>query len=332
MKKIPITFSFSAGAVVALMVVSDIADAQKWPEERSVIFVAPAAVGGPSDLLARIAAERMRKSLGQSIVVENVAGAGGVVGANKVANAKPDGYTWLLANMGQSAAFALYNRTELDMRGRFEEVGVFVSTPLAIVVRKDLPVGNLNEFIALARKKQDKLNFAHAGVGSIAHLVGSYFNLLIDAKPTDIPYKGTGPALIDLISSKVDYLLDQTPSVTPHYKAKTVRVLVVASDERLPNMPDVPTSVEAGLPTFQVTAWNDIFLPRGTPFEIIKTIETALNEALADPKMQKIIINDLNAELPKIQLRSHAGLKKFVEDEAKRWRKVIEDSGIKGNL
>jgi tripartite-type tricarboxylate transporter receptor subunit TctC len=291
--------------------------------ERPITLIVPFAAGGPTDVVARIVGENMSRTLGQQIVVENVAGAGGTTGSTRAAQAAPDGYTLIMGHMGtHGAAPAVYPDLKYDPAKSFAPIGMAAGTPILIVAKKSFPAKDLKEFVAYVKKNSEKLNEAHAGVGSVSFTTCAFFNSLVGAKPTRVVYRGTGPALNDLVSGQVDYMCDQIVNLVPQIQAGTIKAYGVALPQRSPALPDVPTTKEGGLPEFQVSAWNAIFAPKGTPPEIVKKLSDALTKALADENTRKRLL-DLGADLSDKAAQTPEGLAKLVDSEVARWKKVL---------
>ncbi len=228
-------------------------------------MIVPFAAGGPTDVVTRLVGDHMSRTLGQPIIVENVGGGGGTFGMIRAAQARPDGYTIAVGNMGtQSAAPALYPNLKYDPATSFAQIGIVNYTPQAIVAKKSMAAGNLKEFIDYLKVNHSKLTYGHAGVGSISHVAGLVFNARFGFKPTLVPYRGTGPAIQDLVGGQLDYMVDQSLNVIPQIKAGTIKVYGIAAPERLASVPDVPTAREAG-DDFIFSAWNAMVAPKGTP-------------------------------------------------------------------
>lgn len=315
-----------AAALAAILAAAAPAAAQTYPA-KPITMIVPFAAGGPTDIIARLVGEQMGRTLGQQIVVENVAGAGGTTGTTRAAQAAPDGYTIMMGHMGtHGAAPALYPKLKYDPTKDFEPIGMAAGTPILIVAKKGLAPKDLKEFIAFAKQGGDKLNLAHAGIGSVSHATALLFNAAIGTKPTSVPYKGTGPAMNDLVSGQVDYMCDQIVNVVEQVKAGSIKAYAIATPERSPALPDVPTTKEAGLPDYQVSAWNAVFAPKGTPADIVAKVSDALNKAIADPATSKRLL-DLGAVLPEPANRNPAWLKIFVAQEVARWTPVIKAAG-----
>ena len=295
--------------------------------DRPITMIVPFAAGGPTDVIARIVAENMSKTLGQQIVVENVAGAGGTTGILRGAQSKPDGYTIMMGHMGtHGAAPAVYPELKYDPVKDFEPIGLAAGTPILIVAKKDFPAKDLKEFVAYVKANSEKLNEAHAGVGSVSFTTCSLLNSMLGAKPTRVVYRGTGPALNDLVAGQVDYMCDQIVNLVPQIQAKTIKAYAVALPERSPALPDVPTTKEGGLAEYQVSAWNAIFAPKKTPKDIVKKLNGALLKAIEDPTTSKRLL-DLGGDLSNKEARTPEGLRKHVQSEVQRWNKVLKQTG-----
>src|SRR6266478_4475502 len=267
--------------VLVLAALSSPAVAQ-YPSKPITVIV-PFAAGGPTDVVTRLVCEHMSRTLGQPIIVENVGGAGGTLGMTRAAQAQPSGYTIAVGNMGtQSAAPALYPNLKYDPAKSFAQVGIVNFTPQAIVAKKDTAAKTLKEFIDYLKTNHSKLSYGHAGVGSISHVAGLVFNAKFSLEPTLVPYRGTGPAIQDLVGGQLDYMIDQSLNVIPQIKAGTIKVYAIAAPERLASLPDVPTIVEGGS-DFIFSAWNAMVAPKGTPTDIVTKLADALSKALDDP-------------------------------------------------
>jgi tripartite-type tricarboxylate transporter receptor subunit TctC len=295
---------------------------------KPVTVIVPFAAGGPTDVVARLLGEHMSRTLGQQFVVENVGGAGGTTGMTRVATAEPDGYTLGVGNMGtQSAAPALYANLKYDPATSFEQVGIANFTPQAIVAKKDNPAKDLKEFIAYLKDNHTKLSYGHAGVGSISHVSGTLFNSQFGLKPALVAYRGTAPALNDLVGGQIDYMVDQSLNVIPQIKGGTIKVYAIAARERLESLPDVPTTQEAGV-DFIFSAWNAMVAPKGTPKGIIDKLSAALDKALDDPTTVKRYA-ELGSTAPERAERGAAGLQKLVEREMARITPVLKEAAAK---
>jgi tripartite-type tricarboxylate transporter receptor subunit TctC len=316
----------AAGAVLLANAVPAAAQAD-YPS-RPVTMIVPFAAGGPTDIIARIAADHMSKTLGQQIVIENVVGAGGTTGATRAMRATNDGYTIIMGHMGtHSASVALYPKLAYHPSKDFEPIGLVAGTPVLILARKDFPAKDLKEFVAYVKANVDKLNMAHAGVGSVSFTTCLLLNSILNIKPTAIPFQGTGPALNALVGGQVDYMCDQIVNVVPQINAGNIKAYAIGTPERNPALPNVPTSKEAGLPEFQASAWNALFAPKGTPKPILDKLTAALDKALDDAGTRKRLL-DLGSDIPAGDRRGQAALAKLVESEIAKWSPIIKASGI----
>lgn len=315
-----------AGAALLTQVVPAAAQAN-FPD-RPITMIVPFAAGGPTDIVARIVADNMSKTLGQQIVIENVVGAGGTTGATRAMRATNDGYTIIMGHMGtHSAAVALYPKLAYHPSKDFEPVGLAAGTPVLILAKKDFPAKDLKEFIAYVKANVDKINMAHAGVGSVSFTTCLLLNSILDVKPAQIPFQGTGPALNALVAGQVDYMCDQIVNVVPQINAGNIKAYAIGTPERNPALPNVPTSKEAGLPQFQASAWNAIFAPKGTPKAALDKLTAALDKALDDEGTRKRLL-DLGSDIPGKDRRGQAALTKLVESEIAKWSPIIKASGI----
>jgi tripartite-type tricarboxylate transporter receptor subunit TctC len=309
-----------------VLVMSSAPAAAQYPD-KPITVVVPFAAGGPTDVVARLLGDHMSRTLGQTIIVENVGGAGGTIGMTRAAQANPDGYTIAVGNTGtQSAAPALYPNLKYDPAKSFAQIGITNFTPQAIVAKKSTQASGLKEFIDYLKANSEKLTYGHAGVGSIAHVSGLLFNAQFGLKPTLVPYRGTGPALQALVAGQLDYMIDQSLNVIPQVKAGTIKVYAIAAPERLSSLPDAPTTSEAGV-DFVFRAWNAMVAPKGTPKEIVGRLADALSKALDDPNVQARY-NELGSSVPTANERGPAGLQKLVETEIARITPVIKAAGV----
>ena len=317
-------------AFTAFAAVAAPAAAQNFPT-RPITMIVPFAAGGPTDVIARVVGENMSKTLGQQVIVENVAGAGGTTGITRGAQSKADGYTLMMGHMGtHGAAPALYPNLKYDPTKDFEPIGLAAGTPILIVAKKDMPAKDLKEFIAYAKANAAKLNQAHAGVGSVSHTTGILFDSQIGIKPTQVAYRGTGPALNDLVGGQVDFMTDQIVNVVEQVKGGSIKAYAIATPERSPALPDLPTTKEAGLPEYQVSAWNAVFAPKGTPKEIVAKLNDALSKALSDDATRKRLL-DLGGVIPDASGRTPEYLAAYVREEVARWTPILKAAGAVAN-
>ena len=308
------------GAMLPVFVTG--AAAQSYPD-KPINVIVPFAAGGPTDVVARILGEHMSRTLGQQLVVENVGGAGGSTGMTRVAAAAPDGYTLGVGNMGtQSAAPALYANLKYNPATSFAQIGIANYTPQTIVAKNGTAAKDLKEFLAYLKDNSAKLSYGHAGVGSISHVSGTVFNAQFGFKPALVAYRGTAPALNDLVGGQIDYMVDQSLNVIPQIKGGTIKAYAVAAPARLEALPDVPTTKELGV-DFIFSAWNAMVAPKGTPQPIVDKLVDALNKALDDPATTKRYV-ELGSTAPAKEDRGPAGLQKLVESEMARITPVLK--------
>ncbi|MCC2594964.1 tripartite tricarboxylate transporter substrate binding protein BugD [Pusillimonas sp. MFBS29] len=302
-----------------------IAQAADYPDH-AVNMVVPFSAGGPTDNVARSLGEAMRASLGETIVVENKGGAGGTIGTSQVARAKPDGYSILLMHIGFSTAPSLYKDPGYNPDTSFEPIGLVVDVPMTIIARSDFPANNIEELVAYLKANKDKVALANAGIGAASHLCGTMFTNAIGVDLLTIPYKGTGPAMNDLLGKQVDVMCDQTTNTTQHIKAGTVKAYAVTSKQRVPTLPDLPTMQEAGYDGFEVGIWHGMWAPKGTPKAVTDKLTSALQAGLANEDFQKrmaglgatVLTNEANGE----------ALTKKVNQQVPQWAELFKKSGI----
>lgn len=303
-------------AAAATLALTAGAQAQGYPT-KPVTMIVPFAAGGPTDIIARIVADHMSKTLGQQLVIENVAGAGGTTGITRAITAAPDGYTIAMGHLGTfSAAPATYPGLKYDPINGMQTIGLAGGTPILIVARKTFEPKDLKAFVSYVKENKDKVNEAHAGVGSVSWTTCTLLKgVLGTPKINSVAYRGTGPALNDLVSGQVDFMCDQIVSVAEQVRAGSIKAYAVASAERSPALPDVPTTKEAGLPEFQIEAWNGIAGPKGMPKEAVDKLVDALNKALNDEATKKRLL-DLGTVLPSAEERTPAGFAAIIKRDA----------------
>ncbi|QDL37380.1 tripartite tricarboxylate transporter substrate binding protein BugD [Rhodoferax sediminis] len=295
--------------------------------EKPVILVVPFAAGGPTDVVARMIAIPMGKALGQSVLIENTVGAGGTIAATRVARAAPNGYTIFLHHIGMATAPALYRKLSFDPLKDFEYVGQVVDVPMTLLARKDFPANNFDELLSYVRTNKDKVSLANAGLGAVSHLCGLMFMSQIGVELNTIPYKGTGPAMNDLLGGQVDLLCDQTTQTMPMIKEGRLKVYGVTTLKRLGSLPNVATLDEQGLKGFEVKAWHGMYAPKGTPAPVMDKLNAALRVAMLDP-MVKQRMNDLSSDIVPADKMTPAGLRTHLEAEIGKWGPVIKKAGI----
>ncbi|MDM0021054.1 tripartite tricarboxylate transporter substrate binding protein BugD [Variovorax saccharolyticus] len=314
-------------AALALGFVAGSALAQGYPA-KPVTWIVPFAAGGPTDALARHIAERVARELGQPIIIDNTPGAGGTVGAAKAARAAPDGYTMLVGHMGyMGAAPALYKKLSYDPVKDFAPVFRFPDTPLVLMVRKDHPAKDIKALVDFGRANPDKLFISNAGVGSSSHLIAALFASSAGIKVSQVPYKGAGPALIDVIGGQVDGIFDQTNTALPQIKEAKVRPLAVTSKVRLPQLKDVPTLAETVLPNFEASTWYGIYAPKGTPQPVLDKVQAAYQKVMTDRAFTDKMAEQAIQMLPAEQYTG-AALGKHTESEVARWKSVAAKTNI----
>jgi tripartite-type tricarboxylate transporter receptor subunit TctC len=293
---------------------------------RPITMIVPFAAGGPTDTVSRLVAQVMGQDLGQTVVVENVGGAGGTLGAQRVAGARPDGYTVLLHHIGMATTPSLYRRLAYDPINGFETVGLVTEVPMTLVARRDFPARTLQELVAVVRRDRDKLNYANAGIGAASHLCGLLFMKAVDAPMTTVPYRGTGPAMNDLVAGTVDLMCDQTTNTTEQIRAGTIRGFAATTPQRVASLPDLPTAGEAGLPGFEVSVWHGLYAPRNTPAPIIERLNRALVVALRDENLGRRFAELGTAPVPAERATPQVHRTFWQEDIAK-WRPLIQAAG-----
>ncbi|MBK5957251.1 hypothetical protein CCR97_03375 [Rhodoplanes elegans] len=321
-----LTTLLAAGCLLASAGAAFAQGANGYPA-RPVTMIVPFAAGGPTDVVARIVGDHMSKTLGQQVIIENVVGAGGTTGATRAKRAANDGYTVIMGHMGtHAAAVPLYPNLAYDPATDFEPIGVAAGTPILILAKKDYPAKDLSEFVKHVKANSGTLNMAHAGVGSVSYTTCLLLNSILDVKPTAVPYNGTGPAMNALVGGQVDYMCDQVVNVVSQVQGGSIRAFGVATEARNPALPDVPTTTEAGLPEYKVSAWNAVFAPKGTPQPVVDKLADALDKALNDETTRKRLL-DLGSDLPEGDRRGPKALGQLVKSEVERWSKVIKAAG-----
>ncbi len=315
-----------AAVMGAGLLLTGTANAQKYPD-KPISLVVPFAAGGPTDTIARLLATQMSKSLGQSVVVENVAGAGGTVASAKVAKSKPDGYTIYIHHMGMATAQALYDKLPYDPLKDFEYIGQVADVPMVLLGSKNFPPNNFKELEAYIRANKDKVTMANAGPGAVSQLCGLIFQSRLGVRVTTVPYKGTGPALTDLVGGQVNILCDQTTQTIPFIKDGKVKVYGVTTPKRLSALPNVPTLDEQGMKGFDVKVWHGIYAPLGTPKPVLEKLNAALKKALTDPDL-KARLDSSNIDIVPVSKQNGGSLKSHLDAEINRWGPIIRKANI----
>lgn len=298
-------------------------EAQTYPT-RSITMIVPFAAGGPTDVISRIVTAHMAQTLGQSIIIENVVGAGGTTATTRAARAANDGYTLITGHMGTHAASVpLYPKLAYHPEKDFEPIALLAGTPILILARKDFPPKDLKEFVAYVKANAEKVNAAHAGVGSVSHVSCELLHSILDVKPVGVPFNGTGPGMNALVAGQVDYMCDQIINAVPQINAGTIKAYAIATPERNPSLPNVPTTAEAGLPAFQAQAWNAMFAPKGTSPAILASLSAAAGKALDDETVKKRLL-ELGSVIPTPADRTPEALAALVKSEIAKWTPVLK--------
>lgn len=310
----------------ALLFASAAAVAQQYPT-RPVTMLVPFAAGGPTDTVARVTAQAMGKPLGQTVVVENRPSAGGILAPEAVKNAKPDGYTILIHHIGMATTPALYRQLRFNPLTDFDYIGLINDVPMTIIARQDFPAKDFKEFLAYLKANKDKVSYANAGIGAASHLCGMLFMSAIQTEFLTVPYKGTAPAMNDLLGGTVDFMCDQTTNTTNQIKAGKVKVYAVTSRNRVPSLAEVPTLDELGLKGFEVGIWHGLYAPKGTPKPVIDRLVAALQAAVVDDTVKKRFA-DLGAEAYPADKATPAALAAHVKSEIDKWGPIIRKAGV----
>ncbi|PZG13216.1 tripartite tricarboxylate transporter substrate-binding protein [Nonomuraea aridisoli] len=298
--------------------------------DQNITIVVPFSAGGPTDTVTRLIAEPMAAKLGAQVVVQNVEGAGGTVGAGEVARAEPDGYTVLMHHIGMSTAPALYQDLGFAPLENFQTIGLVTEVPMTIVARKDFAPATLQDLVAHVKANADTVTLANAGIGAASHLCGLLFQTAAGVKLQEVPYEGTGPALTDLVGGQVDFMCDQTTNTSGQISAGEVKAYAVTTPERVKSLPDLPTTAEAGLPQLEVSVWHGLYVPTGTPQDVVQKLSEALKVALADQKVIDQMAKLGTAPVPAEDATPQAHRTKL-EEQLGTWAKVIADAGVKAS-
>jgi tripartite-type tricarboxylate transporter receptor subunit TctC len=315
----------SGVAFAALLLAGGAADAQTFPS-RPVTMIIPFAAGGPTDVLGRVVGQRMGEILGQQVVIENVGGAGGQTGSKRVADAKPDGYTFVLGTVGTHAqGQTLYKKPLYNAVADFTPVALLAEVPIALIARKDFPANNLKDFIAYTKANKDKMTFGSAGAGSATHLGCVVANMAMGVDVTHVPYRGTGPAMQDLQGGRIDYLCEIISTAKPQIDGGTVKAIAIMTKDRSAALPNLPPAVEQGTP-MEAYTWNAIFLPKGTPDDIVKKLADAASQAVDTPAVKERLAG-LGATVVSPDRRTPAYLASFLKSEIEKWAAPIKQSG-----
>jgi len=310
---------------VLAMAASAAVPAQQYPTH-SVTMMVPYAAGGPTDTVARVVAQAMTKPMGQTVIVENRPSAGGILAPEVVKNSKADGYTILIHHVGMAITPTLYRQLRYNPLTDFEYIGLINEVPMTIVARPNFPAKDLKEFLTYIKANKDKITYANAGLGAASHLCGMLFMSAIQTDFLTVPYKGTGPAMNDLLGGQVDFMCDQTTSTTSQIKSGKIRVYGITSAQRVPSLPDVPTLEEQGLKGSNVGIWHGLYAPKGTPKPVLDKLVSSLQEALAEAEVQKRF-TDLGAVTYPKDKQTPAALEAHLKAEMEKWAPLIKKAG-----
>jgi tripartite-type tricarboxylate transporter receptor subunit TctC len=313
-------------AMTAAFLLSGSAAAQEYPT-KPINIIVPAAAGGPTDTLTRVLAQQMGEALRQQMIVENVGGAGGTIGINRAAKARNDGYTLLLYHIGMATSPALYRKLQYDTLNDFDYIGQVADVPMMLIAKKATAATTFREFLPYAKANKDKLTYANAGLGSASYLCGILFMSAIDATFTMVPYKGTGPAMNDLVGGQVDFMCDQTTNTVPQIKSGNVKAYGVTTQSRLASMPDLPTLDEQGLKGFDLVVWNGLFGPKGMPKPAVEKLVAALQTAVQAPAFRARLA-DLGAEPVPLSKANPGSLGNLLKAEVDKWGPIIKKTGV----
>ncbi|HEX4553626.1 MAG TPA: tripartite tricarboxylate transporter substrate-binding protein [Xanthobacteraceae bacterium] len=325
--KLPRRSFLQLAGAAALPALSRAARAQTYPA-RPITLVVPASAGGPTDAIGRIMAERMRASLGQTVVIENVSGAGGSIGVGRVARAAPDGYTIGIGHWTHYVLNGAIYSLPYDLLKDFEPIAMIATGPLVIVAKKTLPASNLKELAAWLKLNPDKALAGTGGVGTPPHVAGLLFQKTTGSRFQFVPYRGTGPAMLDLVAGQIDIMLEQALNVIPQLRGGTIKAYAVTAKTRLASAPDIPTVDEAGLPEFHIAVWHGLWAPAGTPRDVIARLNAAVLDVLADPAARRKLA-ELGQELPPRDAQTPEALGAYQRAEIEKWWPIVKEAGIK---
>jgi tripartite-type tricarboxylate transporter receptor subunit TctC len=318
-----------AAAAALLPIASGIAGAQPYPA-RPITIVVPFAAGGPTDIIARVMGERMRASLGQNIIIENATGAAGSIAVGRVARSAPDGYTISIGHWGTHVVNGATYSLQYDLLNDLAPVGMIASAPSLIVSKNAVPAKDLKELIAWLKANPGKAAQGSGGAGSAAHIHGVFFQQMTNTRFQHVPYRGAAPAMQDMISGQIDLMIDQVPNALQHARSGTIRAYAVTAKTRLEAAPEISTVDEAGLPDFHTSVWNALWVARGTPENVIRSLNAAVVEALADAKVRHRLMADLSLTIPPRSEQTPEALGAFHKAEIEKWWPIIKAANIKG--
>ena len=315
-----------AGIAAGAILTASASFAQTYPD-RQITMIVPFAAGGPTDTVGRLIAEKMSADLGQQVIVENVGGAGGTLGAGQAATAEADGYTILLHHIGMATSATLYRNLAYSPTEAFEYVGLVTEVPMTIVARADFEPTDFASMITYVKENADTITMANAGIGAASHLCGMLFMQAVEAPIVTVPYKGTGPAMTELLGGQIDIMCDQTTNTAEQIKGGTIKAYAVTTPARLDIFPDLPTVAEGGFANMEVSVWHGLYAPKGTPAEATARLTQSLQVALADPDIAAKLAELGTAPSPAADATPEA-LKAKLEAEIARWKPIIETAGV----
>jgi tripartite-type tricarboxylate transporter receptor subunit TctC len=321
MKTLSVLCSFAAATALSAS-----AAAQQYPT-RNITMLVPYAAGGPTDTVARVIAQSMSKPLGQTVVVENRPSAGGILAPEQVKNSKPDGYTILIHHVGMATTPALYRQLRFNPLADFDYIGLINDVPMTLIARGNFPAKDFKEFLDYVKKNKDKVSYAHAGIGAASHLCGMLFQTAIQTDVLTIPYKGTAPAMNDLLGGQVDFMCDQTTNTTSQIRSGKVKVYGVTSLKRVPSLKEIPTLDEQGLKGFEVGIWHGLYAPKGLPKPVSDKLVAALQASLKDDAVQKRF-TELGATTYPPEKATPAALQQYLKAEIDKWTPIIKKAGV----
>lgn len=310
----------------AAVLLAPSAFAQAYPD-KPITMIIPFSAGGPTDTVGRIFAQSMTAYLKQQVIVENVGGAGGTLGAARVARSEPNGYTIFLHHIGQSTAPALYRKLSYNAADDFTPIGLVADVPMTLVARKDFPAADLKGLISYVQTHKDKVTYANAGMGSASHLCGMLLMSAIKADLTTVPYKGTGPAMNDLMGGQVDFMCDQTTNTSGQIKSGKIKAYAVTTKNKVASLPNLPTATSAGLPGFEIAVWHAMYAPKGLPKPVADKLVAALQHAIKDPVVKQKLA-DLGTEPVALNRATPAALDQFLRAEIVKWTRIIKAAGV----
>jgi tripartite-type tricarboxylate transporter receptor subunit TctC len=316
---------FKTIASAIALAAAAVAHAQTYPE-KTITVIVPFAAGGPTDTVARLVAQSMGTTLKQQLIIENVGGAGGTIGAARASKASPDGYTLFLHHIGHSTAPSLYRKLSYDTLNAFDPIGLITDVPMTLVAREDFPAKDLKELLAYVKANKEKVTYANAGIGSASHLCGMLFMSAIATDLTTVPYKGTGPAMNDLLGKQVDLMCDQSTNTSGQIKGGKIKAYGVTTKTRLGSLPNIPSMNESGLPGFEVAVWHGLYAPKGTPKPVIDTLNKALKIALKDATVKQRFA-DLGTEPVAESRVTPEALQAHLKAEIDKWAPIIKKAG-----